>query len=267
MPDVRTLNQLAMDEIDGSLCFSLHRELNDPEVVARFTVDGEPVSKQRPRLARGRNGKVYTPEPTRVAEERIAWAFRAKAGPQALDPEHGFGIFIGFFCKSGQRRDVDNLTKLVLDGLNGVAWADDYQVTEISAKVVRFDPDPRTEVVIYRTPLKLHPETQCAQCGRTFRIYPSTYANVQFCSRTCQSIANTVSMTCPQCGGEFRMKRSKIGSGQVHCSRDCQRAVQAANLVTLTCRTCRGGFTVRPSEALRRVYCSKACYDGRGPSR
>jgi Holliday junction resolvase RusA-like endonuclease len=32
-----------------------------------------------------------------------------------------------------RKPDIDNAIKLVMDGLNGVAWADDAQVTSVSA--------------------------------------------------------------------------------------------------------------------------------------
>lgn len=37
--------------------------------------------------------------------------------------------------------DLDNVAKLVLDGLNGVAWLDDRQVVELSARRVWADGD------------------------------------------------------------------------------------------------------------------------------
>ena len=46
------------------------------------------------------------------------------------------------------RPDLDNLVKTVLDGLNGVAWVDDGQVTEIVARKVRTAGMPRLVVGI-----------------------------------------------------------------------------------------------------------------------
>lgn len=45
------------------------------------------------------------------------------------------------------RADLDNLAKPVLDGLSGLAWADDHQVCELSVAKVWDDGDgPRTDV-------------------------------------------------------------------------------------------------------------------------
>jgi len=256
----RTLSEYAAAEIDGGLCFSLYREMRDPEVVARFTIEGEPVSKQR--AGRSGTGRSYTPAKTRDTEERVAWAFRQAAGPQQLTADLGFGVFAGFFCQSGQRRDVDNMTKLVLDGLTGIAWLDDSQVTEISAKVVRWDPDPRTEVVVYRAPLIQHPSQQCPQCGRNFEIYPSSRPRT-FCSQACRTASTRIELTCPRCGVVFRVKQRAVAMGQRHCSTVCKRAAQADALIHKSCATCGKSFTCRPSEAARRKYCSKACLDHR----
>jgi crossover junction endodeoxyribonuclease RusA len=255
----RTFAEYAAAEIDGPLCFSLMREMVPVTVVARFTLEGEPASKQRPRFTQNKNGSVYTPEKTRTMEDRVGWAFRQVAGPQRLDPSQGFGVYVAFFCSSGQRRDVDNMIKLVLDGLNGVAWLDDSQVTEISAKVGRWQPSPRTEVVIYRTAVVVPPPTACENCGRMIKTYPS---RPRRWSNACATIARTVGMTCPQCGAEFRVKPDSANRGQRHCSTACRRAAAQAELVHLTCAGCGKGFTLRPSEhAARpgRAYCTVAC--------
>lgn len=252
---------------DGSLCFYLYREMRDPEVIARFTVDGEPVSKQRPRFTKGPDGnRVYTPKATTAAERDVAWLFRQAAGPQRLDPSQGFGVYIGFFCGTGQRQDVDNMSKLVLDGLNGVAWVDDSQVTELSAKISRWDANPRTEIVIYRTVLQLHPYQTCEQCGRNFPMYRSSKPR-RWCSQECRRIATSVELTCPQCSKQFRIKAFRIkadpvADGQRHCSRACLRAAQAARLVHLICEGCEKAFTLRPSEHAERPgrkFCTAAC--------
>ena len=46
------------------------------------------------------------------------------------------------------RPDLDNVTKIVLDALNGHAWHDDGQVIEIYARKI-YDLNPRLEIEIY----------------------------------------------------------------------------------------------------------------------
>ena len=45
------------------------------------------------------------------------------------------------------RPDIDNLVKIVLDGLNGVAFMDDKQVIELYA-IKRYSIEPRTEIMV-----------------------------------------------------------------------------------------------------------------------
>ena len=48
-----------------------------------------------------------------------------------------------------RRRDVDNIAKAIADGLNGIAWEDDSQVTSLSVSRAGIDRDcPRAEVRI-----------------------------------------------------------------------------------------------------------------------
>jgi crossover junction endodeoxyribonuclease RusA len=97
-----------------------------------FTVPGSPVPKARPRLGKG---KVYTPQRTRDAETAIAW--HAKIAMAGRKPHQGpVNLCIRFAVSSKKvmaRPDIDNLIKTVMDAINGVAYVDDCQVTNISA--------------------------------------------------------------------------------------------------------------------------------------
>jgi Holliday junction resolvase RusA-like endonuclease len=135
---------------DSPVGLALVREMIDLEVVGYITVEGEPASKARARYNAAQR-RAYTPEKTLVEQERVAWSFRQAVGPRTINASDGYGVFVVFFCESRQRRDVDNMLKLVMDGLTGVAWVDDKQVTEVSARIVHDVPDPRTELVVYRT--------------------------------------------------------------------------------------------------------------------
>lgn len=113
-----------------------------------FTVPGKPVPKQRPRMTRW--GSVYTPAETTRYERLVAQCARAAgaapvSGPVAVDIHVQLPIPKSWSkarrsaADGGphtQRPDIDNLAKSVLDGLNGVAWADDAQVCSVSASKV-----------------------------------------------------------------------------------------------------------------------------------
>ena len=97
---------------------------------AYFTIPGRPVPKQRPRA--GKNGNLYTPKATREYEKAVGWAAkRVFVNPYDGPVELVIKIFLT--DKSG---DLDNYIKSISDGLNGIAWRDDSQVTKISADMV-----------------------------------------------------------------------------------------------------------------------------------
>lgn len=91
-------------------------------------------------------GGIYTPQKTVRAEERIAATWEASAGPRfpkgtqlevymAFD-EDGTAVIVTPLDRTEKvslRADVDNLVKVVLDGLNEQAWDDDSQVVKIVA--------------------------------------------------------------------------------------------------------------------------------------
>lgn len=244
----------------GSFPKSLLRETSDVEVVASFALSEEPVSKQRPRFSK-KNGKVYTPERTRFVEQRIGWTYRQAVGPQQLDAEQGFGVYLGFFCGSGQRRDVDNMTKLVLDGLNGVAWVDDSQVTEISARVARWQTDPRTEIVVYKTDLSAQPSRPCERCEKKILLYPSAPER-KFCSNACKHYTESREATCANCSAVFHTTTYWQSKGVIHCSNTCKQAANFAARVHRVCAYCGTAFSMQPSAARRRVNnpcCSASC--------
>jgi len=126
----------------------------EPQLIAEFEVPGEPVSKSRARFTkRGSKTVAYTPQKTKDGELRVAWAFRQACARLSLNPtdrEIAYRVESEFHSGTRQRRDVDNMTKLILDGLNGVAWVDDNQVLEIES-CKRYVPrkSARTVVRVY----------------------------------------------------------------------------------------------------------------------
>ena len=103
-----------------------------------FTIYGKPQGKARPRFA---NGHTYTPKQTTDYERQIKNAFIA-AGGEKIESD-GVIIEIDVYYKRAtadkkklsptKKPDIDNICKIVLDGLNGVAYADDKQVISLTA--------------------------------------------------------------------------------------------------------------------------------------
>ena len=113
------------------------------ESAAAFTVHGKVQGKQRPRFTRA--GRCYTPKATADYEAAISAAFRDQCGwfYAASEP---VAVSVDVFRALPKSRpksvaaeadtarpDLDNVVKVVLDALNGLAYADDAQVVEIHA--------------------------------------------------------------------------------------------------------------------------------------
>lgn len=110
----------------------------------------EPVPKGRPRFTRF--GKVYTPPKTHNYEKVIGEYWKQDTQgfkferDQAVCVNVVFGLpipkstskrkkedMLNDIIKHIKKPDTDNLLKAVLDGLNGIAWADDSQVIRVCA--------------------------------------------------------------------------------------------------------------------------------------
>ena len=114
-----------------------------------FTVYGEPKGKGRPQFTR--TGHAYTPERTKSYEAEIVASFRRehpgfvrweKGVPLKVRIKAIYGIPVNDSKATrnakllGQKRptkkpDADNVEKVILDALNGIAWRDDAQIVDI----------------------------------------------------------------------------------------------------------------------------------------
>lgn len=116
-----------------------------------FVVEGKPVGKGRPRFKRvGNFVQTYTPANTAEYEKLVRLRFQ-NAGGVITDKPVRVAV-VAFFAppKSIRKRekadmlsnlilpmkkpDVDNIAKIILDALNGIAYKDDSQVVELSVK-------------------------------------------------------------------------------------------------------------------------------------
>lgn len=122
-----------------------------------FRVDGTPVPKARARV--GRNGG-HTPERTKGWEHSVAWSCRlAMRERDAFECE--VTVALVFTIGRTQIADIDNLTKSLLDAMNGVAYLDDKQVIRLAVELWRGD---RVGVDVQVTPA--HQTTAVASSAR-----------------------------------------------------------------------------------------------------
>lgn len=128
-----------------------------------FSVEGQPQGKGRPRFTR--RGHVYTPDRTKEYEELIALRFKESNKGETIKGACEvwvtafYGIPDSFSKKKKQeavnglifptvKPDADNVLKIVMDALNGVAYEDDKQVVKAICDK-RYGENPRIEVAIY----------------------------------------------------------------------------------------------------------------------
>lgn len=127
----------------------------------KFTVPGEPRGKQRPRFSR-RTGTTYTPSETVAYEKEVRAEFlraggRKTDGPVALNITAYYKIPTSATkaerekMLAGQlpqkKPDIDNVLKIIMDGLNGAAYKDDKQVAAAAASKA-YDDEPHVEVEV-----------------------------------------------------------------------------------------------------------------------
>src|SRR6266851_1365794 len=152
------------------------------DILCQLAIPGEPGTKGRPRF----NGHVYTPQETKDAEEYFAWIVRCSYPQLIPNRSHALGVCVAFFTKTRHRKDLDNLVKLIFDACNGVIWADDMQIIQLSSTVIRGDSMPRTELLVYT--IGDGSNLDCEGCGIPLQkkgVFSTTNRSDRFCSKIC----------------------------------------------------------------------------------
>ncbi len=234
-----------------------HKVAKD-SVVAEFTVPTEPVSKQRPRAATTSRGQhFYTPAQTAENEFITQLAIKQAAPELFPDDAAAFGVRMQFFSGTRQRRDIDNMAKLIMDACTGIAWKDDSQVHEMHLRRFLESDDPRTEVVIYKLAIPAIPMTICIICHKEFRAFPSWSAR-RYCSKACSGMAHRkrIEVACLSCKTSIIRTPSTL-KGNPYCSKDCKTAHTTR---ILECANCKTAFS-RPQSLIKGPvsFCSEEC--------
>lgn len=128
-------------------------------LLAEVVIPGNPKGKERPRTTMTQAGKMrtFTPRTTIGKQQEVGWAIKADMQERGFagDPDelHAFEVIVRIHeCRpAGHQVDGDNVLKLVLDALNGIAFQDDRQVTDMAVKICdRNARTPRTEITVYQ---------------------------------------------------------------------------------------------------------------------
>ena len=115
----------------------------------RFTVDGAPRPKQSFKV--GKAGG-YTPARVKAWQNHVS--ARAREAIANNDPERRFptanpvGVTMRFYLPDKRRRDLDNLSKAVADGMNGIVYFDDMQVAILHLAKSLDKDNPRVDVEV-----------------------------------------------------------------------------------------------------------------------
>jgi Holliday junction resolvase RusA-like endonuclease len=111
-----------------------------------FSVEGDPVGKQRPRFTK--TGRTYTPKKTSDYEGMIADKAMVAMGPATpLETPVAVYIYINHAIPASyskkrkedclnrferpKKPDLDNVAKAYLDAMNGIVYKDDVQVVSL----------------------------------------------------------------------------------------------------------------------------------------
>lgn len=130
-----------------------------------FTIPGPPKGKDRPQFNR-QTGTVFTPTPTKHYEQAVQSAYMGAGRMYMAEKDQPMAIYVTAFfeipssdtkkkkerkllgfLKPVKKPDVDNILKVVMDGLNGIAYPDDKQIVDARVKK-RYSSEPRVEVTL-----------------------------------------------------------------------------------------------------------------------
>lgn len=132
-----------------------------------FNIYGEPFAKQRPRATKkGRYITIYTPRETKLYENKVKTAYnkiyssKQLKGDLTVEIEGIFSVPKSIPNKKAKQMlngeiphikkpDCDNMAKVCLDALNGVAYMDDAQINTLNI-YKHYGEEPMIKITIYK---------------------------------------------------------------------------------------------------------------------
>lgn len=135
----------------------------------KLIILGEPIGKGRPRFTtRAGYPKAYTPEKTAAYENLIKVAFlESKEEIFEKDMQLSMELLAVFSIPKNtsarmrikmqnkdilpqKKPDIDNIAKVIMDALNGLAYHDDAQICNLKVSKIYGD-NPRVEILLTGT--------------------------------------------------------------------------------------------------------------------
>ncbi len=115
-------------------------------MIVTFLIEGEPTGKGRHRTTK--KGNIHTPVKTTLYENWVKSVYINRVGEKLLNGpikatiEAYYGIpkskskkakelMMLHVTRPMKKPDVDNIAKVILDSLNGIAYRDDAQIVEL----------------------------------------------------------------------------------------------------------------------------------------
>lgn len=240
-------------------------EIPSGHLIARCIHPGEPIAKVsngKPRSG-ARSGRLCAAGTMEQHKQAIA-ALVAPAVAGKPDSEWAFGVRAVFYVQTHQRKDVDNMLKVVVDALKRLVFDDDCQVKEMMGWSLLDCENPRTEFLVYRIQRIDRESGVCVRCGTAFRKYKSWKSRL-YCSQACYFLRSLrgVELSCTHCDRKFVRRPACVRdttSGQHFCSRACKGKYSRRRE---NCDIC-GKAIQRPNSWARagqvRNFCSRECF-------
>lgn len=131
-------------------------------MIVKIIIPGEPKGKGRPRMST-KTGRAFTPKDTVMYENLVKMCYQDQAG-KMLEGEIKAAIhayfsipkstskkkkqeMIEYKIRPTKKPDTDNVAKIILDSLNGIAYKDDSQVVSLSVNKY-YAENPRVELIL-----------------------------------------------------------------------------------------------------------------------
>lgn len=116
-----------------------------------YTLTGEPKSTNHLYRASCRGGfpSTYMTPEGKILKQAYHIEAKARANVEGYKPLKGeLDVSIRFYFCTQRKRDLDNMNKIILDALSGIAWTDDSQIARLHLYREFDRACPRIEVTV-----------------------------------------------------------------------------------------------------------------------